>query len=408
MRNKQLLRYSLASLTLLGAGLGTFLIACGDDDSTSTPVKTDSGTPDASSTSDSGSDSGGQPEAGPPAPPNAKLQLVNAATDFGSATAIGALRVCYGVGPDEATASAPDKIAPLPPLPDRKGSDAQPFAGVFIGTGGNVQGTGADLTDLVLVPYIMNAESLAKKGLTKPDAGPGTSCGDILGAADAGAGMTPGIDYWKLPAIPAKTFLKGKSYILVLTGCASDATAGVAKCGADFTPGAGPGNGNLKVTVHEVDRATAVGADKIGTQFIHASAAGASYLAALPGGGLAVIPGYVSDPGNPGTFKGVAGDAGVTYNAQTPLVEVTGVNVGSDSFTANPNVAALAIPLPLIQQLSYGANVPDGGAYRNGAAFTFIALGDPTEDADAGGTFNTRKFHYIALPNDPVSEVYKP
>jgi len=400
MRNKGWLRYSLASLTLLSAGLGGFLVACGDDDSTVTPAKDGGGADTAP-----GDDDGGQDGATPPpqdAGTNAKLQLVNAATDFGPNNTVGALRVCYGLGPTAA-------LAPLPPLPDRKSSDAQPFPGVFIGTGGAVQGTGADLTAVAITPYVMNAGALAARGIVKPDAGgAGLSCADLFGAADAGGALVEGVDYWKLPVIPAGTLTKEKSFILVLTGCAGDATSTTDKCGGDFAD-AGV-NGNLKVTVHEVDRATAIDADKIGAQFIHASPAGEAYLGSLQGGGLRVVPGFVSDPADPATFKGLTGDGGaaapVAVGEKTPLVQVSGVNVAADSFTANPNVQPIAISLPNIQLLSYGANVPNGGEYRNGAAFTFIALGDP--QAMPAEPTNTKRFHYIALPNDPINEVYKP
>lgn len=401
MRNKQWLRYGLASFTLMGAACGMFLVACGDDDSSPATPKGDSG---ADSTVEPDT---GVADAAPDAPkdtrPNAKLQLVNAATDFGPSNPIGALRVCYGLGPTAA-------LAPLPPLPDRKSSDAQPFPGVYIGTGGAVQGTGADLTTVAITPYILNAKTLADRGLVKPDAGgAGTSCTDLFGA-DAGGELKEGVDYWKLPVIPENTFVKDKSFILVLTGCAGDSTLAAAKCGEGFTTGA-PGNGNLKVTVYEVDRATAIDADKIGTQFIHASAAGESFLAAQPGGGLKVVPGYMTDGANPASFKGINADGGsspVATGEKTELAQVSGVNVAQDSFTANPNVAPIAIKLTTIQLASYGGNVPDGGEYRNGAAFTFIALGDPEQPPVVGGNPNTKTFHYIALPNDPVNEVYKP
>ncbi|MGK4864712.1 hypothetical protein ACSMCR_24290, partial [Salmonella enterica] len=77
----------------------------------------------------------------------AKIQLVNAATSFGPSNPVGALRVCYGLGPTA--------LAPLPPLPDRTSSPAQPYPGVYIGTGGAVQTTGADLTTVPIVPYLM-------------------------------------------------------------------------------------------------------------------------------------------------------------------------------------------------------------------------------------------------------------
>ena len=400
MRNKGWLRYSLASLTLVGAGLGGFLVACGDDDSSVTPPK-DGGGADTAPGDDGGQDAAPDQQAPVDAGTNAKLQLVNAATDFGPNNVVGGLRVCYGLGPTAA-------IAPLPPLPDRKSSDAQPYPGVFIGTGGAVQGTGADLTTVAITPYVMNAASLAERGIVKPDAGgAGVSCTDLFGA-DAGGALVEGVDYWKLPAIPAGTFTKEKSFILVLTGCSGDSTSGAAKCGGDFTD-AGV-NGNLKVTVHEVDRATAIDADKIGAQFIHASPAGEAYLGGLQGGGLRVVPGFVSDPADPATFKGLTGDGGaaapVGVGEKTPLVQVPEVDVAQDSFTANPNVQQIAISLPNIQLLSYGANVPQGGQYRNGAAFTFIALGDP--QAVPAEPTNTKRFHYIALPNDPINEVYKP
>lgn len=414
MRNKQLLRYSLASLSVMGAAFGVFLIACGDDDNvTPTPQEAGTGNDTGTTNPPDGGGGGQDAEAGAPAKPNAKLQLVNAATDFGPSNPSGALRVCYGVGPNEAQAI----IAPLPPLPDQKSSAAAPFPGVFIGTGGAVQGTGTDLATLAVVPYVMNAQTLSAKGLLKPGPGmPGIPCSDILGNADAGNNATPGVDYWKLPAIPSGTFLKEKSYILVLTGCAGDSTSGAALCGTGFTPGGGAGNGNLKVTVYELDNTTAVAADKIGTEFIHASPQADSFLGAVP-----VNPGYIANDLDAGTFKGVvANDAGnntadsgvdVPLYSKTKLAQITGVNFASDRFTPNPNLPAVqqpAYPLPVIQALSYGATVPDGGTYRNGASFTFIAIGDPLLDRDAGGTFNTKTFHFIALPNDPVSETYKP
>jgi hypothetical protein len=401
MRNKGWLRFSLASMTLVGASLGAFLVACGDDDNAVTPPKDGGG--DTSTGTDGSTDASKDQESPADAGTNAKLQLVNAATDFGENNVAGALRVCYGLGPNAA-------IASLPPLPDQKSSDAQPYPGVFIGTGGAVQGTGADLTTVAITPFIMNAKTLADRQLVKPDAGdPGVSCTDILGA-DAGGEMIEGKDYWKLPPIPANTLLKEKSFILVLTGCTGDSKEGVAKCGPDFT-NATP-NGNLKVTVHEVDRATAIAADKIGTQFIHASPAGASYLANLGGGALQVIPGYMTNAADPATFKAITGDGGagvapaVALNEKTPLVQVSGVNAASDSFTANANREQVAMALPVIQQLSFGANVPAGGNYRNGAAFTFIAIGDP--EAQPAAPTNTKRFHFIALPNDPINEKYKP
>jgi hypothetical protein len=401
MRNKQLLRYSLASLSVMGAAFGVFLIACGDDDNV-TPTPNEAGTNNETGTNPNPDGGGGgtdaTTEAAPPVP-NAKLQLVNAALDFGPDSQSGGLRVCFAIGATEAGAA----IAPLPPLPDGKTNPAAPFPGVFIGTGGPVQGTGADLSGLVVVPYVMNAQRLFAKGLVRPDAGggAGASCADILGNADAGAGATQGLDYWKLPAIPAGTLQKQKSYILILTGCTANVDAGAtANCGSDFVPGP-PGNGNLKVTVHEVDL-TQPAANAIGTQFIHASQATASGIAPAP-----VLPGYITDPamGLDGGFKGVTGDGGaspaVAVNSKSNLVQIQGVNFASDSFTFSPSSALFSRTLTQVSAASYGGAPPDGGDYRNGANFTFILVGEPQ---GAGA----RASHVIALPNNPTQETFKP
>lgn len=403
MRNKGWLRYSLASLTLIGGSLGTLLVACSDDEDGGIVAKDkDSGVPDSSTNTD-GPDAA--PDATPPDLPdagtNAKMQLVNAVTDFGPNNPVGAMRLCYGLG-------AAGTVAPLPPLPDRKSSEAQPYPGVYIGTGGAVQGTGIDLSPIAITPYVMNAQSLAERGLVKPDAGDSSTCTDIF-VADAGGALVEGVDYWKLPVIPAGTFAKEKSFILVLTGCTGDSTSTEDKCGPNFKD-VGP-NGNLKVTIHEIDRATAIEADKIGAQFIHASAAGAS---ALGVGGIQVIPGFIKTANDPLTFMGITGDgtadggAPVAVGQKTDLAQVSDVDVATDSFIANPSAANTALTLQQIQQLSYGANVPTGGEYRKGAAFTFIAVGDPAEPPLVGDQFNTKVFHFIALPNDPTIQNYTP
>ena len=74
-------------------------------------------------------------------------------------------------------------------------------------------------------------------------------------------------------------------------------------------------------------------------------------------------------------------------------------------------VAALIFPVVMVVLFGYvfgsAIQVPDGGDYRNGAAFTFIAVGDPQEPATVNEQFNTKVFHFIALPNDPINETYK-
>ena len=79
------------------------------------------------------------------------------------------------------------------------------------------------------------------------------------------------------------------------------------------------------------------------------------------------------------------------------------VDLPITTFTANVDAPNFGIPLAQIEQLS--AVAP--GTYKNGAAFTFIAVGDPTEDQIVGGQFNLRYFHYLGVPNDPVIGTYK-
>lgn len=404
MRNKEWLRYSLASLTIIGAALSVGLVACGDDDDNGSTPTPDSGTPDGSTPDvDGSSDDASKPDSGPKPVP-AKLQLVNAATSLGPASQSGALRFCYKIG---------TAYAPLPPIPDRA-APGTPFPGVFIGTGGNAAGTGISLAALAIRPVLLNAETLLARGLVNTDGKP-LQCGQILGAgaADYDGGqlgaLKQGIDYWELDSFNAGDLADDNSYLLVLTGCAKSSTAGVSKCGPDFNPAdETKPNGNLKITKFTLDHKTPIGADRIGAEFVHASAAGASLLASI---NLQAVPGFIKDKNDVATFTGLTADAGVALNTKTPLVQVEGVNVATDSFTVNPTAASqVAYPLPLIQALSYGGAPPDGGAYRNGAAFTFIAVGDPEEqqtlDGGPGGAFNTKFFHYIALPNDPASTVY--
>jgi hypothetical protein len=426
MRNMKWLRFGLGSCVIAGASVAT-LLACGDDDNGGTPTGTDSGVVDTGSNTGTsggpGTDSGPGPgtDSGPVLPP-ARVQLVNAATDMGPSNPSGGLRVCYGLGDGTGNFTQ----ATLPALPELQ-APGTPFPGLFIGTGGSVPGAGISLAQVQIQPYLMNAQSLFARGDVKPDSGipdagaPSASCQDLFGTTppiDGGA-LVENVDYWKLPVVPAGTLADGKSLILLLTGCAGDSTAG-AKCGAGFTAG-GPGPGNLTLSVIELDITTAVDPASVGAQFIHAATAGDVIL-----GTEIQHPGFVHN----GTFKtingggggggGDAGDAGdggggggqgaaVPLGGHTDLHQVSGVDFTNDSFTAAPDIAALAIPLPQVLLSTYGGPAPAAGQLKNGASFTFIAVGDPSVSPDAGGgAFNPRTYHYLALPNEPQTVNYAP
>lgn len=415
MRNVSWLRYGLMMAMGGSIAMGVF-VACSDDPEVTPPTSTprpDSGTttpePDASSTPDAG-------DAGPTTP-IAKISIINAGTDFGPTNPAGAVRVCFALTAPGAT----PVIASVPPLPDEPpASNPSAPPGIYIGTGGAFRSFGIPLDNAAVTPYVMNSTRLAQRGIVKPGPGsPGLPCSEILkpGATLDGGAAIEGVDYWKLPDIPSQTLLSGKSFVLVLTGCSGDATSTPGKCGEGFSPDGGVGNGNLKVRIFEVDRATTIASNAIGTQFIHASAAGAAFLAAAaPDGGIPVVPGYVSADGG---FKPVSGGTPVAYADKTSLVQVEGVEVTTDRFTANPAVPTLGIPLQAVQLMTYGRDSngnplppPDGGAYRNGAAFTFVAVGDPEQPQTVGGVdggpFNTRTFHYLGVPNDPTIVPYRP
>ncbi len=437
MRNTRWLRYGLASIIVAGTGLGATLIACGDDSGSSNSGGTpDTGTPDTNKPGDSA-----PPDAADSAPkPNfAKLTLINATTDMGPNAAFpgrgdAAIRVCFKQG----TTAQNLGVAPYPPLPDKaKGTSKVP--GIFYGTGGTFPSFGLDLEGRIIVPIVMNAKTLLAKGVVNPGTGqPGTTCDELVGdTADAAAGLVENKDYWILPQIDAGTFMKEKAYVLALTGCVGDATAGgnLSKCGPGFVPAPLGGLGNLAVKVYETTR-TPVSATQLGVQFLHASPQADSVFGAVM---FPLSPGFTSNPQDAGpTFKAATPGA-ITLATLTPAQGVTGVK-DSDYFVldkANPQpgaATALApFPLPLIQALS-GLGLPAAPTvYKDGQNFVFVVVGDtgePTFQGTDGGcatptgaappqpapcgngtdgtTFNTKSLHFLAFPTDPVIEAYKP
>jgi hypothetical protein len=423
MGKRHWLRYGLASLAIAGVGLGATLVACGDDDSGG-GGKTDAGGTDSGPGTDSGGSDSGQDSGKDAGPTLAKLTLVNAATDLGANADIGptkaqALRVCFKQGKAD-----PLSVAPYPPLPrEAPASNPQAPPGVYNGTGGAFPSFGLDLSDRKLVPYVMNAKAMAAKGFLKPtDGGLETTCDEILDPTKHPE-VKANEDYWELPEIPAGTFAVEKSYVLALTGCAGDATvANPTTCGPDFTPGGGPGKGNLKVTVYEVTR-TAVSANGLGVQFAHLSP---QYNATFGQTGQPLAPGFVTDPTDAGPSYKPVTDGAAPYPSVSPAISVSGVT-DNDFFASNkdspialggPNVAFAPVNLPAIQALS-GLGAPTAPTvYKAGKNFIFIAVGDPLQPSylmpdgtpgDGGGaTFNLRSYHYLAFPTDPEIQQYKP
>lgn len=414
MRKNHWLRYGLGALVATGAAMSGLLIACGDDDSGTAPR------PDSGTTGDTGTTpppDTGAPDVRQPGPAPAKIQIINAATDLGPDADVAGqnlVRICF---------ASSGVVVTAPPLPN-EGSGAIP-PGIPIGLGGSVPSFGLPLDSIDITPYVMNGKTLAAKGNVK--GGQEVTCDKLVGSGAPAGALTENVDYWKLPDIPKGTLKSGGSFALVLSGCAANAAVvPEQKCGAGFTAGpAGPGN--LKVGVYELDNKTAVASGSIGVQFIHAATPAEVLLAvAAAGNRVNVIPGVAeSDGGLAASEYRFVGDGGAVALGQgTVLSQFTGVTLASEFAPTpgayqNPAFRATGIPLRNITALSYpnpsnpaAPNIPDGGEYRNGAGFVFVAVGDlqasPYVDAtgapaDAGGTnrFNTRAFHYLGFPTNP-------
>ena len=220
---------------------------------------------------------------------------------------------------------------------------------------------------------------------------------------DAGAPITENVDYWKLPEIiPGGTFKAEKSYMLVLTGCVAD-VADNAKCG-DGHPGnaSPPGPGNLKVTIFELDRSTAVPATSMGAQFVHASP---SFDKVNPGAGIQPVVPALLDPADAGAAVLLNGMNPVAYLKGTALVQAGGPvrPLIISNPTADPQ--EFAFPLSAAAQLSGVA-----GGYVQGKAYTFVLVGDkdvPLLLPD-GGINSTNGYHFLGFQNDPPVVPFDP
>jgi hypothetical protein len=432
MRNRDWLRYGLASMIVAGAGMGALLAACGDDDDVGPGTGPDTGSPDAPKTDGGGGDAADAAKVD--AGSAAKLTFVNGATDLGPGVnengpsgINGAVRFCF----ETAVPPTALSVGPYPPLPDRKPTLASP--GIPYGTGGTFPSFGLDLSNRILKPYIMSAKALRTGGILNPDDGtPGTTCDEIVGATKKKGNFVENTDFWILDEIPAGTLLKEKAYVGVLTGCAGDSTLNPGTtCGAGFTPGGAKGRGNLKITIYETNRVP-VDAAKLGVQFLHASPQTNAVFG--PGGAAPrdLTPGFVDAPDG-GSFDAStytpAVSAPIVLNTLTPALGVTGTQ-DTDFFALNQTGGSNNTPLAPLGLRSINALSGFGEVattiYKDGKNFVFIAVGDPTAGAgnfpfqngdggfgasnpDGGDLkFNTRFFHFLAFPTDPVIEPYAP
>jgi hypothetical protein len=444
MRNKNWLRYGLASAVVASGALGAILVACGDDDSgvTANPDggKTDGpGQTDTGGGSDTGTGTDGGDASKTPEP--AKIIVVHGATSYGDHTdALGLVRVCYATK----TSTDPDfTLSPLAPLPHSKDTDSQlPWPGIPIGAGGPFPSTGLPLEGISIRPYVISAQALAERGITGTTGAAATArCNRLLTSGFVPDGGFPGDaaatalaenqDFWKLADIPAGTFKNEKTYVLTITGCTSDGTATAGFCGnavgqanTPYVPTAQAGVGNLQVAVLEIDATSTIATDEMGVQVVHLSpqyntlrvgtaGVGVRPFSPVFGSPTSAIADASYDAASNVRVLGPDASAEIPFTGAgtvTALAKLKGIVTASGYFAANeddPATSGPFIPIPLnnnqlnpdagvpvtIQYLSEGKTVPSATpAYNNGKAYTFVLVGDPSGSG-------LKKVHFLAFPN---------
>src|SRR5204863_9813937 len=100
-------------------------------------------------------------------------------------------------------------------------SAGQPFAGIYIGTGGPFPAS-TPLEQYTIQPYLMNAQRLKQGGVEGADPNL-PRCAKLLtkgqntypdGGGLAGQELLEGVDFWKLAPIPKGTLKQDHTYML--------------------------------------------------------------------------------------------------------------------------------------------------------------------------------------------------
>jgi hypothetical protein len=338
----------------------------------------------------------------------AKVYLANAAVDPGAPF----FRFCFGIDTsgNGTNVSIAGNIAPFP---DSKVSPLAPVAGLPNGFGGSTASSPTlksfDLATIPIALYALNAFKIGNDTADGgPDGGAELPCEKVIGSdakgttGSQGGFLTPGTDYWYVGTIPKGTLAHGTTWVAAVAGCVPGETgAAAALCGTGYDPV----KGNLKVIPYQLDNATAIDAG-IGAQFAQTSSqwdgvlttSGAAATAAgffIPntapppdaGGGEAgsgdggatdggtaeagpppnpyvyiPITGTASDDGklHPATLAGVPG---VTFDGKSGFF-AQGIAADGGTVFVPPGcippqcVSPTALPLTVIDQLTYGTWVP--------------------------------------------------
>ncbi len=383
------LKSRLALAALVSCAVPVIVVACDGDDTLARSL------PDAASNTDT------QPPLDSSndvlvadASARAKVVIVHAAPD------VPAIRVCFAVGtkPDGSDVA----IVPLPPLPDQS-VGAQPFPGIFPGTGGVFPDLGVDLSTKVVVPYVIIASAV--KDDVRNDAGPPKlSCSELL---SNGPNSLPGTAYFKLPLLPAGTFGVGKTLLLAATGCLPNEAQGAALCGADYDTSLG----NVALRRYELDRTVSATGSQIGVQVAHLSSAiegklkGAVNAALIGPVDASAGDAFVEPFANNAHFADLAPKLAAAVALQDPLQTAFFASVQNPDSGAP--LANVVVPLALVYQTTTGQSSGADQYFKTGANYTFVIVGDPTESSflDAGG-FNSKSLHFLAFPSDPPTKTY--
>lgn len=385
MRKLTFMRLGFAAVVGCAGVAGGALAGCGGDDSTPATTTDSGGMPDVTVTDSGGMDtSTDSPVAD--AGQHGKILVVHASPD------LPALRVCVALG--KKADGSDGSVAPLAALPD-VAVGAQPFPGIYPGTGGAFPDV-KDLTGDNVTPYVILAQKIASD-IKPTDGGVERTCEALVGPTGS---LTVNVDYFKLPTIAAGTFINNSTHLLAALGClptAMDGTANIARCGPDYV-GA---TGNLAIKIFGLSR-TPPTAGTLGADFAHFSGpfSGAPPIVPLMLNGDASVP--IS--ATPVAYATVA----PATPTSIPGVDPTSSQLAIAFPTADGGIGAVqaSSPLLLVQKVTIGSTTP-ANYFHNDEDYTFVVVGDPAISAavDAGSGlptgFNGYGLHFLGFMNNP-------
>jgi hypothetical protein len=341
-----------------------------------------------------GGGGGGTTDGGDAGSNDPKLIAVHASPDFP------ALRFCFGLVLGSNVAVAPGRNA----LPDTQ-------TGILPGTGGVLGDPGVDVSKLSLALFVIKASSISNfyaDASTNPADGGEPDCPTLIGTSGKGtADSPPGIltlnqDFYALPTLSAGTFQDGVTTIAAITGCVPGETTAAPLCGSDYNAT----NGNLKVTTLNLDGTTTQTSSQYGAQAAHLSQALDGVLAASDAG--PVTTGFVCliPDGGPVPDSGTTLATGQSFGTILPATAASetlcnATDTTQTAFVFSGPTGPIAFSFADMQQLT--VNNQTAGYFANGANYTFVIVGDPTQPStDDAGNFNTAFIHALAFPSNPT------